>query len=151
QKLPEGMVSILILGYAVFGILSYLLTYPIRNQKGNEWLKVFSKLFFILMIPLLVLLFIAVWVRIADYAITEPRYFLILLSIWLSGITIYFLVKKSPTIQTVPISLCILALISTFGPQSASSIAKRSQISRYNKLDNKVNSEKEKAAIINYM
>jgi hypothetical protein len=151
QKLPEGMVSILILGYAVFGILSYLLTYPIRNQKGNEWLKLFSKLFFILMIPLLVLLFIAVWVRIADYAITEPRYFLVLLSIWLSGITIYFLAKKSPTIQTVPISLCILALISTFGPQSASSIAKRSQIARYNKLDNKVNSEKEKAAIINYM
>lgn len=147
QELPEGMVSILVLGYAVFGILSYLLTYPIRNAKGNEWIKVFSKLFFILMLPLLILLFIAVWVRIADYAITEPRYFLVLLSIWLSGVTAYFLISKSPTIQTVPISLCILALISTFGPQSASSIAKRSQIIRYNK----VNSEKEKAAIINYM
>jgi hypothetical protein len=146
QELPEGMVSILILGYAIFGILSYLLTYPIRKEKGNEWIKVFSKLFFIFMLPLLVLLFIAVWVRIADYAITEPRYFLVLLSIWLSGITAYFLISKSPTIQTVPISLCILALISTFGPQSASAIAKRSQTTRYYKVD----SEKEKAAIINY-
>ncbi len=147
QELPEGMVSILILGYAVFGLLSYLLTHPIRDEKGNEWIKVFSKLFFIFMLPLLVLLFIAVWVRIADYAITEPRYFLVLLSIWLSGITAYFLISKSPTIQTVPISLCILALISTFGPQSASAIAKRSQTTRYYKVD----SEKEKAAIINYM
>lgn len=151
QQLPEGMVSILILGYAVFGILSYLLTYPIRNQKGNEWMKVFSKAFFIMMIPLLVLLIIAVWVRVADYAITEPRYFLILLSIWLSGITFYFLIARSPNIQTIPISLCILALFSTFGPQSASSIAERSQLARYKNLGSEADSEKEKAAIINYM
>lgn len=151
QKLPEGMVSILILGYAVFGILSYLLTYPIRNEKGNEWMKVFSKAFFIMMIPLLVLLFIAVWVRIADYSITEPRYFLVLLSFWLSGITLYFLIAKSPNIQTIPISLCILALLSTFGPQSASSIAKKSQLTRYKQIGNDADSEKEKVAIINYM
>lgn len=151
QKLPEGMVSILILGYAVFGILSYLLTYPIRNEKGNEWMKVFSKAFFIMMVPLLVLLFIAIWVRIADYAITEPRYFLVLLSFWLSGITIYFLIAKSPNIQTIPISLCALALLSTFGPQSASSIAERSQLVRYKQMGNDANSEKEKVAIIKYM
>ncbi len=151
QQLPKGMVSILILGYAVFGILSYLLTYPIRNQKGNEWMKVFSKAFFVMIIPLLILLFIAVWVRIADYAITEPRYFLVLLSIWLSGITFYFLVARSPNIQTIPISLCFLAILSTFGPQSASSIAKRSQLARYKKMGNDTDSEREKAAIINYM
>lgn len=151
QKLPEGMVSILILGYAVFGFLSYLLTFPIRNQKGNEWMKVFSKGFFIMMTPLLVLLFIAVWVRIADYAITEPRYFLVLLSFWLFGITFYFLIAKSPNIQAIPITLCILAIFSTFGPQSASSIAERSQLARYKRMGNDADSEKEKAAVINYM
>lgn len=151
QKLPEGMVSILILGYAVFGFLSYLLTFPIRNQKGNEWMMVFSKAFFIMMIPLLILLFIAVWVRIADYAITEPRYFLVLLSFWLCGITFYFLIAKSPNIQAIPITLCILTIFSTFGPQSASSIAERSQLARYKRMGNDADSEKEKAAIINYM
>lgn len=151
QELPEGMVSILILGYATFGILSYLLIYPIRNEKDNEWTKTFSRLFFIFMIPLLILLCVAVWVRVADYAITEPRYFLILLTVWLSGITLYFLINKSPNIQLIPISLCIMALLSTFGPQSASSIAKNSQLVRYKQLGTDNKSEEEKASIIRYM
>src|SRR5690606_14135955 len=56
-----------------------------------------------------------------------------------------------PNIQIVPISLCIIALFSTFGPQSASSVAKRSQLARYKLLGNENESEKEKAAIINFM
>ncbi|HLT42204.1 MAG TPA: DUF4153 domain-containing protein [Sphingobacteriaceae bacterium] len=151
QELPEGMVSILIMGYATFGILSYLLIYPIRNEKNNEWTKTFSKLFFIFMIPLLILLCVAVWVRVADYSITEPRYFLILLTVWLSGITLYFLINKSPNIQLIPISLCLMALLSTFGPQSASSIAKNSQLARYKQLGTDNKSEEEKASIIRYM
>lgn len=150
-QLPNGMVSILIIGYAVFGILSYLLIYPIRTLEGNEWMKTFSKFFFIFMIPFLILLYVAVWVRIADYAITEPRYFLVLLALWLTAVTLYFLISKKPSIQIIPISLCIIALVATFGPQSAASISKSSQIKRYKHLQNGEEGDKEKAAIINYM
>lgn len=126
-RLPKGMVSDLILGYAVFGILSLLLVYPIRNLEENKWLKSFARYFYFLMIPLIVLLFLAVGTRIFKYGITEYRYFLILLSCWLFFITVYFLVSKKQNIKLIPTSLCLLTLLSVYGPQSAFSVSEYSQ------------------------
>ena len=47
-SLPRGLVSSLILGYAVFGILSILLVYPIRNYDDSKWIKIFSRSFYFL-------------------------------------------------------------------------------------------------------
>ena len=44
-SLPEGIVSSLVLGYAVYGILSILLVYPIRHDEGNKWIKFFLQAF----------------------------------------------------------------------------------------------------------
>jgi hypothetical protein len=90
-ELPKGLVSNLILGYAVFGILSLLLIYPIRNQDENKWLKTFSRSFYYVLIPLIILLLWAVLARVIDYGITEERYFLIILAAWLAFINAYFL------------------------------------------------------------
>jgi hypothetical protein len=129
-SLPEGIVSSLVLGYAVYGILSILLIYPIRHDEGNKWIKTFSKLFYVLLIPLILLLAVAIWTRIQEYGITESRYVIIVLSLWLTGITCYFLIDKSQNIKIIPISLCIIALLCIWGPQSASSISEKSQVSR---------------------
>ena len=126
-SLPKGLVSNIILGYAVFGILSLLLVYPIREQEENKWLKTYTRSFYFLLIPLLFLLFTAVGTRISRYGITEMRYFLILLACWLLFITVYFLVAKKQNIKLIPISLSILTLLSIYGPQSAFSVAEFSQ------------------------
>lgn len=153
SELPNGMVSILILGYAVFGILSYLLIYPISNDSGNEWMRQFSKLFFWLMLPLLVLLFVAIWVRTDNYGLTEMRYFIILLAIWLLALCLYFILYKSPSIQLIPISLFILTLLSTYGPQSPFNLSKKSQQARLQTYINQQdeNANREKISIINYL
>ncbi|WP_052496615.1 DUF4153 domain-containing protein [Pedobacter lusitanus] len=126
-RLPKGLVSNLILGYAVFGILSLLLIFPIREQAENKWIKTFARTFYFLMLPLLTLLFIAVGTRIFLYGITEPRYFLILLAFWLLFITIYFLVSKKQNIKVIPISLCLVTILSVYGPQSAFSVSRYAQ------------------------
>lgn len=136
-KLPEGLVSNLILGYAVFGILSLLLVYPIRNLSENKWVKTYSKSFYILLVPLIILLVWAVVVRVKDYGITEPRYYLIILAGWLSFVTSYFLFSKRQNIVVIPVSLCLVTLISIYGPQSAFSIAGRSQVGQLKELFNK--------------
>ncbi len=133
-ELPKGLVSTLILGYAVFGILSLLLIYPIKEKEGNGWMKLFSRFFYLMMIPLVVLLILAVVKRVGNYGITESRYILIILAVWLTGITIYFLFSKKQNIKVIPISLFVLALLSIYGPQSAFSISKASQIARLKKL-----------------
>ncbi|WP_374948889.1 DUF4153 domain-containing protein [Mucilaginibacter sp.] len=126
-SLPKGLVSNLILGYAVFGILSLLLVYPIRDKEENRWLKTYSRSFYFLLIPLLGLLFTAMGTRIFHYGITEKRYFLLLLACWLLSITVYFLFTKKQNIKLIPISLSILTLLSIYGPQSAFSVSEFSQ------------------------
>lgn len=126
-NLPKGYVSNLILGYAVFGILSLLLVYPIRDQEENKWIKTFANSFYFLMLPLLALLFFAVGTRVFNYGITEFRYFLVVLALWLLFIALYFLISRKQNIKLIPISLSILTLLSVYGPQSAVSVSRYSQ------------------------
>jgi len=133
-ELPKGLVSNLILGYAVFGILSLLLIYPVRNHNENKWLKSFSRSFYYVLIPLILLLFWAVLARVIDYGVTEERYFLIILALWLSFICAYFLISKSQNIMIIPFSLCLVTVFSVYGPQGAFSTSKRSQIDELKQL-----------------
>ena len=133
-ELPKGLVSNLILGYAVFGILSLLLFYPVRDHDENKWLKTFSRSFYYVLIPLILLLFWAVLARVIDYGITEERYFLIILAIWLSFITSYFLISKSQDISIIPISLALVTVFSIYGPQGAFAVSQRSQIGELQQL-----------------
>jgi hypothetical protein len=127
-SLPKGLVASLVLGYAVYGILSILLIYPIRNDAENRWIKIFSNLFYALLIPLIVLLVLAVYWRVGQYGITEARYILIVLSLWLTCVTGYFLFSRSQNIRVIPMSLFTIAMVSVWGPQSASTISERSQM-----------------------
>lgn len=127
-NMPKGLVSSLILGYAVFGILSFLLIYPLRNHEDHKWIKTYSKSFFYLMIPLLVLLYLAIFARVEKYGITEGRYFLVSLAVWLSFVTLYFITSKRQNIVIIPLSLCIVTLLAVYGPLSAFNIAEQSQL-----------------------
>lgn len=152
-QLPKGLVSSLIMGYAVFGILSLLLVHPIKETEGNKWIKLFSKFFYLTMIPLIVLLMLAIWKRIGLYGITESRYILVVLALWLVGITVYFLLSRKQNIKVIPVSLSIIALLAVYGPQSAFSISKYSQLERLKKLS-KSNSKQDKqqaSDIIEYL
>ena len=42
-ELPNGWVSYLVLSFSIAGILSLLLLFPIRNQKENTWIRIYSK------------------------------------------------------------------------------------------------------------
>jgi hypothetical protein len=126
-QLPKGSVSSLIIGYAIFGILSILLVYPIRQQDENKWIKTYAKSFYFLLLPLLVLFFVAIGVRVFKYGITEYRYLLIMLAFWLLAVSLYFLWSRKQNIKLIPMSLCLLALLAVYGPQSAVGVSSYSQ------------------------
>lgn len=150
-EFPKGMVSLLILGYAVFGILSLLLIYPIRNKEGFGWIKLFSKFFYLMMIPLVILLFLAIGKRVSNYGITESRYILICLAAWLSLIILYFLISKKQNIKVIPASLCVLALLAVYGPQSAFSVSRYSQQSRLRSLMETKETDDDRAQVVSYL
>ncbi len=143
-SLPTSSVAILILGYAVFGMLSILLVHPIRNQEGNKWIKFYSKSFYLLMLPLLALLAVAVVKRISDYGITESRYLLIVLSVWLTFITIYFLIKGREHIRIIPVSLFVFSVVIAVGPWGIKSVSRHSQSNRLESfISKKASSERD--------
>ena len=127
-ELPNGWVSKLIISYAVMGILALLLVHPLLDGNSKSWVKWFSKLFYITMIPFTVLLFVAIFRRLNDYGFTEPRYYVLLLAIWFSTLTVYFLVAKADKIKFIPISLFLFGLASITIPYFNSyQVALRSQ------------------------
>lgn len=141
-SLPVGWVSYLVLVFAVFGILSFLLVHPIATETGNLWMRTFNRWFYFLLIPLLGLLFWAILYRIQLYGFTHERYYVFLLSIWLTVVVGYFLIQKQPKIKFIPISMCLAALFSIAGPQSADTISKNSQLSRFEIYMQKIQKEK---------
>lgn len=131
---PVGWVSYLVLICSLLGIFSLLLVHPIQEMRENRWIKVFSRYFFIVLFPLLILLFAAIGRRISEYRLTENRYFVLVMAAWLSGIALYFSFSRSRNIKVVPITLGILALLTSFGPWGAFQVARHSQVGRLQDL-----------------
>jgi hypothetical protein len=131
---PKGWVSGLILGFSVVSILSLLLMHPIRDRSENAWIRAAGKWLYIVLIPLVVVLFLAVTERIGDYGITESRYAGIALGVWLSAQVIYFLFSKSKSIKFTIGSLCLLAFLMGWGSWGMLSVSQRSQVGRLSRL-----------------
>ncbi|PIS47020.1 MAG: hypothetical protein COT17_05555 [Elusimicrobia bacterium CG08_land_8_20_14_0_20_51_18] len=130
RQWPQGWVSWLTSTASVLGLVSFLLLYPAQEKEENRWIKIYSKGFCAAALPLLVMLFIAVFKRVEQYGMTEHRYFLIVLAAWLAGIFIYFIFGRKPDIKMVPVTLVLAAILSSFGPWGAYSVSLSSQLKR---------------------
>ncbi|MDR4892434.1 MULTISPECIES: DUF4153 domain-containing protein [unclassified Chryseobacterium] len=127
-QLPRGWVSYLVLAYSTVGILALLLVHPLKEENAKSWVRIFSKAFYYTIAPLIVLLFTAIFTRILEYGYTEPRYFVLLLALWLLSIVIYFIFSKKATIKFIPVSLFLFGAFTLIFPYlNAFSVAKRSQ------------------------
>lgn len=134
-ELPRGWVSYLVLAYSVVGILALLLVHPLKEDSTKSWVKVFSKIFYYTLLPLIVLLFTAIFTRILEYGYTEPRYYVLLLAVWLTLVVLYFVFAKKPTIKFVSVSLFGFGLFALVFPYfNAFSVSKRSQKSELQKV-----------------
>ncbi|WP_185288202.1 DUF4153 domain-containing protein [Chryseobacterium lactis] len=127
-QLPRGWVSYLILAYSIVGILALLLVHPLRAENTKSWVRIFSKAFYYTIVPLIILLFTAIFTRILEYGFTEPRYFVFLLAVWLLSTVVYFILIKKSTIKFIPISLFLFGVFALIFPYlNAFSVANRSQ------------------------
>jgi hypothetical protein len=165
---PRGIVSYLVIGFSTLGILALLLVWPLRDDSDHTWIRTFTKRFFLALFPLIVLLFMAIGRRVMEYGVTENRYFIILLSLWLFIVALYFLFSRRKNIKFVPLSLFLAVLLSGFGPWNAFQVSSLSQHNRLEKIfqQNKILvngkavkpkkqikkvDEKEISSIVNYM
>jgi Domain of unknown function (DUF4153) len=130
--LPKGWVGVPILIFSGIGVLTYLLAYPIRYQK-KDIIHLFCRYFFYAMLPFLTLYFSSLIKRISHYGFTEERYMALALGIWLVFISIYILASELDNIIFLPVSLCILLALTSFGPWG---MYKFSATNQYHRLVN---------------
>lgn len=126
---PKGIVSYLISCVSVLGILTVLLFYPYGEMKENSWIKKSSKVFYLMLFPLIVLLFFAIGMRISDYGLTINRYVIVLLGIWLTLVATYFTIGRK-NIKFIPMSLAVTLGLMSFGPWGMFSMSESSQANR---------------------
>lgn len=129
-NLPVGWVSYLVIGFSTAGIFSLLLIYPLMESNEIKWVRTFSRVFFISLVPQIVLLFLAINTRTSEYGITERRYYVFIIAFWLTATTIFYIIRNFKNIRYIPVSLFLVAVLTSVGPWSAFKISLNSQVSR---------------------
>jgi len=131
---PSGWIGWLVSGVAATGILALLLVHPLAGREDQKWVGLFARDFWRAILPAVVMLWLALYQRVHQYGITEPRYFLLVLSTWLFGVAAWYAVTRSTRIRLIPASLCAVALLSYAGPWGAYAVSERSQLGRLRTL-----------------
>jgi len=130
---PRGIVSYLIIAISVLGIFTNLLLFPYQKEEENSWIKGFYKVFYFLLLPLTAMLFIAIGIRVEEYGLTVNRYIIVLMGIWLTFISFYFIFGFK-SIKIIPISLAIAMILASFGPWGMFSWSEQNQLNRLEKI-----------------
>ena len=120
--------SWLVLSFSIVGVLALLLLHPLRNNEEHKWINIFSKRFYVALLPLSVFQLWSIAIRTNAYGITINRYFIVVLSLWLLAMSIYFLLSIEKNIRTIPLTLFIIAFASIYSPISAFIISENSQV-----------------------
>jgi len=134
RQWPSGWIGYLVTSVAITGILSWLLVRPLEERVEQAWIQVYSRGFFIAIMPSIVMVWLAIWKRVDQYGITERRYFMIVLSAWLAGISLYYAVRRARSIRAIPASLGLVALVTYAGPWGAYHVSQANQTARLEQL-----------------
>jgi hypothetical protein len=123
---PEGIVATVVLAFIVLALLTMFISYSYyeRTRVRHLFTAIFSAI-----IPMAILLLVAVSVRVSEYGVTESRYFVTLSGIIFIMISIYYLIARTKfNWKFVVIGLAVIAILTTFGPWSAVSMSRGSQL-----------------------
>ncbi|MGD9677678.1 MAG: DUF4153 domain-containing protein [Vulcanibacillus sp.] len=129
QVWPEGIVSYLVLSYTAVGLSSIFLISPLKLK--NKWARIFISIFTKVSIPLLVIMFMSIGIRIGEYGFTENRYYILIIGIWATFAILFVLFNKGKNNIVLPISLAIVAFLIVIGPWSAFNVSVASQSERF--------------------
>ena len=127
---PQGLVSHLILWYTIFSLFIMIMVTPMI--KKDPVAKVFKKYFPFASIPLLALSIVSISKRISQYGVTELRYFIVLLGIWLIFCMVSSIFKAR--LSVILISLIAVVYISVFSPVNNRRITIMSQNKRLERI-----------------
>lgn len=125
---PQGLVSHLVLWYSIILTIVLFFIYPLN--KTNPWSKTFSKAAPRIVLPILLMMFVSIGIRINAYGVTENRYYVVVLGLWIFSMMLYYSIAKAKKNILLFITLSIVIMVSVLGPISSYALSKYSQRGR---------------------
>jgi hypothetical protein len=126
-ELPKGTLGAMVVGYLFAGAAALLLGYPSR-ETGGTLVRLFWRYWVWLAALPVVLLFVAVSRRIADYGLTEQRYLMVLIGVWALILAAFRLAQGARfDLRLLPGLAALLLLAASFGPGGAIGLSVLSQ------------------------
>ena len=136
-QIPNNLIVNLVIWFASFSVV-YL--FFLSRVETITFINKFKIVFPFTLFPLLGMMFFAIYMRIKEYGMTENRYIVIAVGLWIFLSLIYYIFYRENSNISIPIFLSVIILITGIGPASATSLSIRSQNARFEKLlrDNKM-------------
>ncbi len=123
---PSGQLGVMVLAYSAAGLVIFVLSSLLDNQFSKLYRLVFPKI----LIPIVIMQFISVGIRLNAYGVTESRYYVALFGIF--SIATAILLSFKPVTRNGIIALLAagFAIVSVIPPVDAFTVSRVSQISR---------------------
>lgn len=132
RQWPVGLVAHLVLWYSIVSLAVLYFVWPL--ERSNKWAEVFSRYFPRTVIPLLLMMFASLGIRVRYYGITENRYYVGVVGLWALASALYLVFARKRSRVLLPAALAVVVLLSVFGPWSSFSVAKWSQNRRFEEI-----------------
>lgn len=123
---PSGQVGIMVLIYAIAGLVIFVLSSLLENRFTLFYRKLFPKI----LIPIVMMQLISVGIRLNSYGVTESRYYMITFGVFslIAGVILSF--SKVSKNEYLALLAAIFAIISIMPPFDAFTVSRHSQINR---------------------
>ncbi|KQW77096.1 hypothetical protein ASC89_18000 [Devosia sp. Root413D1] len=132
QKLPEGMIGWMVLGFVTVGAATWLVLHP-PFMRSRALVRVFRTWWFWLTLVPLALFFVAVWTRVDAYGLTEERMLLAAGGVWAAVLAAVFLIGRGD-IRLVPTLAGLILLLVSVGPWNYRSLPMQQQLGKLDAL-----------------
>lgn len=131
---PSGWIGWLVSSVGAAGLASLALLQPLALAGKQRWVSVYARVYFILLLPAVVMLLLSAGKRVGQYGLTEPRYFLVVLGLWLGVTALLGALGRLRSLRPLPLSLGLVALVVSAGPWGAFTLSRTSQLGRLEQL-----------------
>lgn len=129
---PKGIVGNLTLWYGFISTVVLFFLTPIQEE--NLFILTFRKIYPLVILPMTVVMFMALSLRIREYGITSMRYTVVMTGVFVVLAMLYYKWKPYSQNLPIPLMLAVIVLIVSVGPFSGYHMERRSQNRRFEKI-----------------